>query len=129
MRAPSVPASTTWLMGAGGVCARTASSRCRTGMRLAQATPLGCETLAKARRSLRRLQSGAHGRVQLAVGTCVVLLCSVAGRGAMAATVGDFVQDGCSTAAVDGLSRQIVAEMNCIAPGALAVLVEDGGIV
>jgi hypothetical protein len=46
------------------------------------------------------------------------------GRSALAAgaTVADAVKGGCSTALVKGLSEQIVAQMNCLIPNALATL-------
>lgn len=40
------------------------------------------------------------------------------GTARSAVTVGQAVNGGCSTAAVDGLSRQIIAKGNCIEPGA-----------
>lgn len=40
------------------------------------------------------------------------------GTAQSAITVGQAVNGGCSTAAVDGLSRQIIAKGNCIEPGA-----------
>jgi peptidoglycan hydrolase-like protein with peptidoglycan-binding domain len=39
-----------------------------------------------------------------------------------AGTVADAVNGGCSTTSVFGISKQIVAESNCIVPGALAVV-------
>lgn len=39
---------------------------------------------------------------------------------AAGATVADFVNGSCSTATVFGLSKQIVAETNCLVPGALS---------
>jgi hypothetical protein len=46
------------------------------------------------------------------------------GRSALSAgaTVADAVNGGCSTASVKGLSEQIVAQMNCLVPNALASL-------
>lgn len=43
--------------------------------------------------------------------------------------ISEVIDDGCSTAVVLGLSQQIVAEVECMAPGMLASFSDGGGIV